>query len=505
MSYFTKKEYYNESGYAVLTVIVLAALSLFIATASLQYASNHARTTYATKTRTAEFYKSETTLNRALSWLRVNSQSLITPYRQDEFYSNFEFDTPAIRDNEGSLFSVPTRIKMVGANNAAILSNDSNLATAQFPIANNIFTGSSFDAKTIFSSADLGEGIVRITVIDAKPFDPTKDYGPPPNPAPETDFYPIYRIDAMTDTDDGAHVYGITMGSVVHMFDYGIYGETNLELRQPCDSYNSSDGLYSTAIRKANCRAASNSTASVHKSEAVYGTLHTNGDITEESPYGGDVCSDFTSNCPNKGETCAGEDCGVPLLENFEDWSTYCPTDRGDVTYTVDDSLAPTSSDSADNCWNKITVNNGTTLVLTSTSHPYFIKTLELKNNSNSVIDVQPDSATGAVVVYVETIVGDKINGNQAFNTSGRPVQFHLFYLGTNPLTLNGNAAMNVALVAPAAAVTVSGSFEYSGALLAHELYLTGSGGVHYDESLGGLGPAIDTQYRLRELVQHYR
>lgn len=45
----------------------------------------------------------------------------------------------------------------------------------------------------------------------------------------------------------------------------------------------------------------------------------------------------------------------------------------------------------------------------------------------------------------------------------------------------------------------------FNGALLARGLRLTGSGGIHYDESFGGQGLVNGVQYRLKEVVQHYR
>ena len=202
----------------------------------------------------------------------------------------------------------------------------------------------------------------------------------------------------------------------------------------------------------------------------------------------------------------------MPLLEHYDTWATYCPSQKPSVTYSVDDTLSVVDSDPSDaeilpidRCWEEVIVNTGTRLTLDSTNSPYYIKTLDLKNNSTSIIDVNPSPAGGTVELWVEKIVGDKLNGNQSINSTGRPVQFHLIYLGTDPLTLNGNADMNVGLVAPNAEVTVSGNFDYHGALLAKRLTLTGSGGIHYDESLGGTGDISDIQFRLREVAQYYR
>lgn len=507
-----KTQQENASGYALVSVIILMAVAAIITIGSLSLSSQHTRTTHATETRTVLYNESEKSIKEVVSWLRDNSQSLVTPFRREEFYTHFDRAEPSEGANEITTFSIPTRLKALGTDDSYFVVNDSSLGTASFPPTKNIVTNAMFDIVGGFESEDLGDSVVRLTLIDAIPDIPSKDYGPPPNPTPETDFFPVYRIDAMTGTDEGSHVYGTLVGDVVHLFDIGIYGQDYLELRQECDSFDSQDGTYSAAIKHANCPAGSNATSQIHKSEAVYGSLRTNGDIVEEAPYGGDVCADFQAGCPNHGEKCTGLQCGVPLLENFDPWNVYCPVEKPAVTYAASGTLSIVDSNSgdpevipADKCWDKLTVNNNVTVTLSSTNSPYYIETIDLKNNSNSVLRVDPDPAGGTVELYVNKIVGDKLNGNQSLNVPGRPTQFRLYYLGTDPLTLNGNANMNVALVAPNAQVTVSGSFEYSGALLAKRLVLTGSGGVHYDESLGGTGSLNDVQFRLRDLVQYYR
>ena len=502
----------DESAYVLVGVLILIALSSFVAAGSLKWSAMNARTTHAIKVRTDLFYESEASVGHVVSWFRQNSQQIVTPFRREEFYQRFTRTAPSVGTNEVStVFTVPTNIKLSGTNDSAVLTSASGLVQGQFPLTEDIVTGSNFPAVSNFYTAGHGESQVRITLVDAIADDPTKDYGPLPNPMPETDFYPVYRIDAMTGDDEGSHVYGTLIGDVVHIFDIGIYGQDYLEINQPCDSYLSASGGYSVASRRANCPAGSNSTASVHKNEEIYGSLQTNGDIDADPPFGGDTCADFQAGCPNKGETCAGEDCGVPLLEFFDPWNVYCPSHQAPVTYAADTTLSVVDSDPStqevlpiDRCWQHVIIQPGVTLTLDTTDSPYYIDTLELQNNSNSVLDIKPNPVGGTVEVWVRKIVGDSFNGNQVLNT-GKPTEFRLYYLGTDDLLLNGNADMNTALVSPNAGVTVSGNFDYHGALLAKRLDLSGSGLVHYDESLGGTGQIVDVQYRLRDLVQRYR
>lgn len=495
----------RQGGYVLIAVLVLLMISLAMVSNTLTNITTSTRSVYATKVRNTDFNEVESSTGHAVSWLRVNSQRVISPFKRDEFYAHFERTDPSFGTNDTTDFHVPTKIKLAGTTNSALLVSSSDLGTPAFPNTRDLTTGSAFPAQNNFATTDFGSSLVRLTLIDALPENPAKDYGPPPNPAPETDFIPVYRVDTMNATDRGSHVYGIITTDTNNLFDYGVYGEDYLELRQACDSYDSTLGAYVSANKRANCPASSNSTSQIHKSEVVYGTLRTNGEINEEPPYGGKVCSDFESGCPNEGETCSGEDCGVPLLEQFKDWSVYCPVDQGDLTVAANTTLLLSGSDPMHNCWNKVTVQTGVTLTLSSTSAPYYIKTLELKNSSNSRLDVNPDDVSKYVQLYIQTLVGNKINGNQTVNATGRPYNFRLYYLGTTELVLNGTATMNVALVSPKAAVSVTGTFDYSGALLAKQLLLNGSGQIHYDESLGGNGDMYDSQYRLTELIQKYR
>ncbi len=503
---------HNETGYILVSVLILLAIAAITISGSLQISSATARNNYGAKIRSLRYYESEEAVGRTVSWLRLYSQQMVEPFRRDIFYSRFDRTSPTLGDNEGALFSVPTNLKLSGTNNSAILHTASELGTAKFSATEDIITGTPFPVVTTFSAAIVGNSWARVTLVDALPVDPTKDYGPPPNPTPETDFYPVYRIDAMTGDDRGSQVYATVIGHARHLYDYGIYGQDYLEIRQQCDSYNSATGTYGPGTRRPNCAAGSNSTSAIHQTEEVYGTLQTNGEIDNDNPYGGDVCADFAAGCPNKGETCAGEDCGVPLLEFYDPWDVYCPAEKPAVVVAASGPLnivdsVPADDDvlPVDRCWDSVTVNNNVTLTLSSTNSPYYIETLRLMNNSNSRLNINPSPAGGIVELYVKNIVGDAFNGNQMINATGRPFNFRMHYLGTNALTLNGTAAMNVALVAPNATVTVSGSFNYQGALLAKQLYLTGSGSIHYDESLGGNGVLSDVQYRIKDLVQVYR
>ena len=494
----------KEAGYAVLAVLVLMTLSIVVVGGSLDLTTSTTRTTFATKQRSVVFYESEGSIGMAVSWLRENSDTLLNAFRKESFYSNFDLSTPSNGVNNGDVFSLPTKVKLSGEQSSIILANSNDLAGSNFPTVKNVDNGEVVDIDSLFSSADLGESLVKITLIDAVPYNEGKDYGPPPNPDPETDFYPVFRIDAMTDTDRGSHLFAYVEGQLKYNTSVGFYGDEFAEVRQDCDSYESDISKYNPGTKRANCSIGSNKDLRIQQTEKIYGSVQTNkkDGILETSPWGGEVCSNFKSGCTDQGTACDGDSCDVPGLPIFEDWSKLCPFDQGDLDITSDTKLSVLADAPDKKCWSTVTVAAKVTLTLDTTTVEYFIKTINLKNNS--VLNIAPDTADGRVVLNVEKIYGDKINGSQAINATNRPGQFVLNYLGTDELTLNGNADMNASLVAPYAAVTVSGDFDFFGGIVAKSFTATGSGKLHYDETLGET-VLTGMRFRMRQLVQYYR
>lgn len=493
----------NDRGYALVAFLILMALGVMIATGAINVSSTSARSAYAGKVRTERFYDAETVMSDVLGWMRANSQSLVTPFTQARFYTDFDRTSPTVGSNDESPFNVPSRLKIAGTNDSAMLVSHNDLGDEHFPSTQHVITNAAFDAESSFASTFANDR-VRLTLVDALALDPSKDWGAPPNPGPQSDFYPIYRIDAMTDIDEGSHVFGYVLGSLSYVDTVGFYGRDFLEARQACDSYNSADGAYGGGNRRAHCPVGSNGEIRVHQNTTIYGSLRTNGDILESAPWGGDVCATFAIGCPDAGATCEGAGCGVPGLPTFQPWNGYCPSDQGDRIVNANTTWNLGGGAPNQTCWNNVTVNSNRTLTLTSTQYPYFINTLTLSNNSNSRLRIAPNPPTGTVRVYVQNITGDALNGNQLVNTNNRPSQLRMYYLGNNALTLNGTADMNAAIVSPNAGVNVSGNFLFQGGILATNLTMTGSGTVHYDESLGGTW-LNDMTFRLRGEVQYYR
>jgi hypothetical protein len=491
----------SEHGYALLAFVVVIAIGLFLTANALTLTQSSLRSNYAARMRSDDFMRSDESIGAVLNWFRAQSLNLITPFKKENFYSRFNRGTPSVGTNDIAALNVPTKVKLFGTTNSAILVSSNTLGTAAFPSTQHLNTNATFNTSSAFSGASFGDNIVRATLVDAVPVDPSKNYGPPPAAAPETDFYPIYRLDVLRGLDQGAHLLGYMVGTLFYIDTIGFYGRDFVEARQSCDSYISANGPYGPGSKRAHCPVGSNGTVMVHQNEHIFGSVRTNSTMAGASPYGGTICGDFS--CTNPGNACQGTSCNVPGLPTFSAWTTYCPTNQGDRNVTSNQTWTVAGSAPNQKCWNTVTLSNNRILTLSSTGpgNAYFIRTLNIPNNAR--LNIAPSPASGTVYLYVESMAGGTFNGNQVYNANNRPSQFRIYYLGTQNITMNGTAVINSAMVAPYAGVTVQGNFTYSGGILAESLTFTGSGALHYDESLGG-SEINDLNFRLRDKIQYY-
>ncbi|MBY0548821.1 MAG: hypothetical protein K2W95_16235 [Candidatus Obscuribacterales bacterium] len=94
--------------------------------------------------------------------------------------------------------------------------------------------------------------------------------------------------------------------------------------------------------------------------------------------------------------------------------------------------------------------------------------------------------ASGTVRIFVEGSNPSIQIGGQGFVNSGRPENFQVFTSATS-VDVSGNGIFRGVLYAPNADITMRGNGQYYGAVIGHEMSLTGGGsrgGFHYDSSL---------------------
>ncbi len=518
-----------EAGYALVAVLLFVMVTAFAGATAAGVLGSGIQTMSTTNSRTEEYFKDEKVFGEAVQWMRDNSTGMTDIFGRTKFYTVFKRRSSSVGLNDQGNFQVPTKIgPRAEPDKSVILVSDpillqgsaSSNVQGSFPSTTDTKSGESFDSLGSLRASRFSGKKVRITLIDAIPVDPSKDFGDSGAP-PQTDFQPLYRIDvfnrvkisrgdgegSQTGTtsrtffkDNGGHLFGHVLGKLQYDYGVGFYGRDQVEIRQPCDSYISNSGPYSHTAARAHCPVGSNGAVSILNNTHVYGSVHTNGSISVLSPFGGKVCANST--CSEVGTTCQGPSCQVPGLPSFSDWSIYCPSNQGAVRPVSGSLLTVSGNNPIQKCWSKVTIANNRVVTLTSTEYPYFIDELDISTTGR--VNFAPSPATGTITLYVRKITGDTFNGNQVFNMNNKPYQLRLNYLGTERLRLNGTADMSTFLIAPLAPVEVLGNFVFRGGIKATALTLTGNGSIHYDES-GDITTLKGISYQIRNVTQFYR
>lgn len=501
------KKIIKESGYTLVVVMILLGLTAFVVREALKRSALGSSIIYETRAQATRLNAVENTLYKTISYLRDNSHLYASPFSRANFYSSFDrLATSAAGANDSAL-NIATQIVVDGTSNSPLLTNDTSiLGTEAFPASTNIITSAGATLTGTLSGASLGTGKVRVTLLDGIAETPAND-----SPTPTTDFDPVYRIDSMTDIDEGAHLYAILRGDIINLFDYGVYGKTGFTFAGTCDSYNSASGDYSVGIRAAGCVAGSYSTSAISMSGTIYGELHNN---YRDSSVSGSVCSNFTVGCPSAGKKCNGEECAALLLDQHHiggasTFATYCPSHQG--TSIANPTITTTLQNGQ--CWSQIGARAGNKNTLTSCKSgctyngTYYTNVLGFLSSTSNV-DFQPTLGTGIVELYFWSVTSNIIYDTQIYNntTGQRPLQLRLYYMGSTAITITGTTQpVRAFIVAPYAQVTVAANTKIYGGLVANTVIVNSGAEIHYDSSMAGEGIVEDMQYRIRQITEVHR
>ena len=101
------------------------------------------------------------------------------------------------------------------------------------------------------------------------------------------------------------------------------------------------------------------------------------------------------------------------------------------------------------------------------------------------------------------------ISGGGIVNQTNQAANLQIFGVtpvsGTQNLTVSGSAAFVGVVNAPAFAMNISGGGSFTGAAIANSATISGSGGFHYDESLGRLAIGVPTSFQFASWVEDIR
>lgn len=482
----------REKGYIFLGVLFVLSLSLMVGAGLMRSVASNSKLRSTVKHQTKNYYEVESTLSKVVAWMQLNSKSLVSAFTAAEFSNNFDLGSPVIGDNDGLDFKMPTMVKMLGTNDSVLLSNNAFFGTSAFPATTHIDSGASFDAVTEFESADFGEANARVILVWAR----------------ETagNYQPIFRVDVMTgnNPDRGVHSFSYIYSELENADNtspfLGFYGEDSLTTwtsTNKCNSYQYTyaSGAWSKGAVRSNCTV--NTDLAMVLRSKISGNANTNL-VSGITLSGSGLVS---------GAACDGPGCHTIAPTSLNTWATDCPVHQGDLTINSNTTLTPSGSAPSQNCWRDITVNSNKTLTFDSTAEVYHIRKLEIKGNGNlAFANVAPGDQ---ITIYVEEIVGDKINGNALYNMNNAPQVLKLYYTGTRAIKLNGTAAFNVCIDSPLANVTLQGNFNFHGGIKAKNLTVTGNSVIFADEAgCGGTtttSTVSDLNFSLKKASQRYR
>ena len=462
-----------------MSVLMLMGVALVITAALLDSTSNNTKIISVKKLHNNRYYDVEEHLGRVTAWLQDNSKYFVTLFTAANFTTNFTASsTPSLGANEATYFGVPTRVKLVGTSNSALITNNSNFGTSAFPNTTHIDTSASFNPITAFQSAfpDADNGGVNLRILLLS----VADAG--------GDFSPIFRVDAITgnNPDRGTHVYSNVYGTFTNPGgdDSGFFGQNSVAITSNswCKSkvFTSGASTWTAGGERNNCQIQSNSTITLSgMGTKVYGSAQT---------LVPGAISDETKVTDNNSAGCDDASCHTTTLVTTGNYSNTIVAFASNaacsspLTLTVSSDQTLTSSPGAD-CWDSITIDNNRTLTLTTTDHPYYINNLNyLGTKAELAIDPGAPADDKFVEVHFETVTSGHLNGKRIINPDDAPHQFKLFFTGNSGIELNGTADMRAHFYAPFSTVTVNGNFELYGKINALAISSTGTADLFSDE-----------------------
>jgi Flp pilus assembly protein TadG len=220
------------------------------------------------------------------------------------------------------------------------------------------------------------------------------------------------------------------------------------------DSYDSSSGSYSSSTAGSNGNICGNGNISLSG-----GTVHGNA-----TPGPGKSVTTSGSASVTGTTTAATQD----LVESAIDSSAASTTNNNSsIGKSTKGHVAYNSSTKA------FSLAGGDSITLSAGT--YYFSSIKLSGGSTIKM-------SGATTVYVTGNVD--LSGGNVATASSIPSNFKLYVQGSTA-NISGSSALYAELYAPSSAITRSATASYFGSIVGLSLNMSGSGGLHYDTSLG--------------------
>jgi Flp pilus assembly protein TadG len=180
---------------------------------------------------------------------------------------------------------------------------------------------------------------------------------------------------------------------------------------------------------------------------------------------------------PGPGFTVMGTQNVTGNMDPLSEPLNYPPVDPGDAATNNNNGSIPLTSNGSQavNGSGQLQLSGGDTLDLPPGKY-YFTRITLLTGATLRL--------SGQTIIYVN---GDcSSSGASIVNANQKPSELELYVMGSN-CALSGGGNFYGVIYAPTARITRSSTSDYYGMLIGREIVLSGSGGVHADESLGTL------------------
>ena len=447
---------------STLSVLLLLLFSLIISV--LIFKTSNSSTKFKQIRNKAEknHFLAEQKINQVNSWLQNNSKYIVTLFKKNNFSTYFDTSGPIKGNND--ILDIPSLIKKSGTNNSVILSNNSEYGTSNFPNGIHLENSSVKNLNASFNNTfPNSDGIdLRLTLISAN--------------KTNADYTPFFRVDALTGKN--FRLYSIIQGAAIspNVFNTntGFYGEDyvllsgNLNCESKTFSFINSNWLKSPTSHNCLINSQGNITLSGTKIR-VYGAVKTNTSS---------AISQETKIMDNNSFGCNGFGCNSNPLNSYTNaWTSdgTCSSFE-DLTVFTNTTLDPTD------CYNKITVNSGKTLILSDTSKDYHIKTLDFKSNAKILLNPGLGSDNKIISVKINQLIGNQFNTSNFDNLNNAPHQFRLIYTGAYNLQLQGNDDFHAHIYSPYAGIIITDNSTFYGNINAYRIEINNSANLYSDQ-----------------------
>ncbi|MFA5393179.1 MAG: hypothetical protein WC338_01825 [Candidatus Ratteibacteria bacterium] len=288
---------------------------------------------------------------------------------------------------------------------------------------------------------------------------------------------------------DETIVVNLTKGSGGGYFSQGLFGASQISIYGSSQiyGYDSRTGAAADASTGSNSSIYINSTGIIHGDAAVPST----GSITYPSWSPNAITGDQDTNAALR----TPDPVTIPTsLTSLPRITQTTPGLTGNFkvsggNYTMSSWPRDAGITAGDYHLKSLSIASDAELTISGTVRLYIENALSITNNSNGII-----LGSGAnLAIYMGGGGAVTFSNSAQLNYNDSPANIAIYVTGSPAVSLTGNCRINAAIYAPGSTVTISGSSELRGGVIANQVNLTGNVRLYDDVSLGEVPPPGDS------------